>query len=37
MFNKADTAHVAGALVIGAVILLGVMRHTFSGVTVKLG
>lgn len=31
-----DTAHVAGALVIGALIILGALRKGFGGVRVGL-
>lgn len=32
-----DTAKVAGLIVIGAVVMLGALRHSFAGVRVDLG
>ncbi len=35
--QRMDTAHVAGALVLGALLLLGALRTGFGGIAVKIG
>jgi len=35
--QQLDTAHAAGALVIGAVLMLAALRKGFAGVSIKLG